>query len=268
MSVFMQYRMLVLDIDDTLLGSDRKISEKNFAAIRRAQRAGIFVTLATGRGYFGASRIWKQLQVRGPVICYGGALIMNTLTHQPLHQAEISGELVTEALLFAKECGLHVQLYQNDTVVFAQENAFTERYVNYLTLPYRVEPDLFDLSWQQVPKVLVFAPPEEEDEVRAIFSRRFAGKLEVACSKPGFIELNRLGTHKGSALRYVANMLQIPLEQVAAMGDNTLDSEMIMTAGLGACVGNAYPEVKEIACVIAPSCNDDAVAWLIEKYLL
>ena len=62
------YKLLVLDIDDTLAPSGaREVPARNLAAIQRAREAGIFVTVSTGRGYFASSYIWKQLKIQGPV---------------------------------------------------------------------------------------------------------------------------------------------------------------------------------------------------------
>ena len=68
----MNIKLLVTDIDDTLVFNSGPVSEENLRAIRAAQDAGVYVTLATGRGYFGASRVVKQLGLDTFVINYGG----------------------------------------------------------------------------------------------------------------------------------------------------------------------------------------------------
>ncbi len=265
----MKYKALFLDIDDTLIGNDRTISPGNLAAIRRAQANGIFVTIATGRGYLGSTKIWKQLNIRGPVVVYGGALIMNTLTDAPMYTADIDPALIREALASAVEWGLHAQVYQGDTVIFAQENAFTKHYTAVLNLPFIVDPAVHEKEWHNVPKVLVYAKPgEEEAEMVTRFSERFAGRLEVASSKPGFIELNRFGSNKGTALLHTAELLCIDREETVAVGDNTLDLQMVQMAGLGVCVENGQQVVKDIADVIAPACEQDGVAWVIDHIML
>ncbi len=264
----MRYGILALDVDDTLFGQDKVISAANLHAIRRAQAAGVYVTLATGRGFRGASSVWKALNIRGPIITYGGAQIVNTLDGQPLISADIETELVSEALTFAHELGVHAQIYQKDVVIFESENAFTQRYTRRLSLEFRVDREIREKRWYNVPKVLYFVEPEREKEAIAACKAHFNGRLEVATSMPGYIELNRHGTHKGSALAQLAHMLGSDLENCAAIGDNTLDLEMIKMAGLGVCVENGQPEVKAAAKLIAPDCANDAVAWLIDNYLL
>ena len=66
----------------------------------------------------------------------------------------------------------------------------------------------------------------------------------------------------------VAKMMGITQKETAAVGDNTLDEEMILWAGLGAAVGNAQERIKSFADVIVPGCNENGVAWLIDHYIL
>lgn len=265
----MKYKALFLDIDDTLIGYEKRISEKNLEAIRRAQAAGIFVTISTGRGYLGATGIWKQLDIRGPVIVYGGARVMDTMTDHELFSAPIDPELIREALQCAEDWGLHSQIYQGDTVIFAKENEFTKGYTSYLRLPYFIDPDILKKEWHNVPKVLVYAEPgEQEREMLSRFHQHFENRLEVASSKPGFIELNQFGMNKGTAMLRTAELLGISQAETVAIGDNTLDLQMIQMAGLGVCVENGQQVVKEAAALIAPACEADGVAWVIEHVLL
>ena len=265
----MKYRALFLDIDDTLIGNDKHISVKNLEAIRRAQAAGIFVTIATGRGYLGATGIWKQLDVRGPVIVYGGARVVDTRTDEEVFSAPIEPALIREALQCAEDWGLHGQIYQDDTVIFAKENGFTESYTSFLRLPYRIDPDITKKEWHNVPKVLVYAEPgEQEREMIARFQEHFQNRLEVASSKPGFIEINQFGMNKGTAMLRTADLLGISQAETVAIGDNTLDLQMIQMAGLGVCVENGQQVVKDVASLIAPACEADGVAWVIDNVLL
>lgn len=264
----MQYKALFLDIDDTLVGSSKEISPGNLAAIRRAQEAGVHVTIATGRGYKGASAIWKALSIQGPIIVYGGAMIMDTRTERMLYCAQIEPALLQEALLAAKEWGLFAQIYQKDEVIAEADSAFFQQYVGFLKLPHSIDPQLLEKQWHNVPKALVYAPGEQEFEMVRRFKERFDGRLEIASSKPGYIEINQYGANKGTTMLELGRLLGIRQEEMIAVGDNTLDMDMIKMAGLGICVANGQQVVKDISDVIAPSCDEDGVKWVIETYLL
>ena len=264
----MKYKALFLDIDDTLLSHHQPVSAGNLAAIRKAQAAGIFVTISTGRTYLGATPVWIALNVRGPVIVFGGAVGMNTLTDQPLFAENVPVELVREALECAKDLGVHAQIYHEDKVIAEKANDFTRLYTARQMLPFVEEPELRGEKCMETPKVLIYALPEQEAAAIRVLRERFSGRLEIASSMPGFIELNKFGSNKGSAMLRVAELLGISQEETAAMGDNTLDLEMVRMAGISACVSNGQQVVKDVADVVAPPCDEDGVAWFIEHYLL
>ncbi len=262
------YRLLALDIDDTLTLNAREVPDGNAAAIARAQAAGIFVTVATGRGYYGSSFIWKPLNIEGLIINYGGALITDTRTGKCVRLLTVEPELVTDALEFAREIGIHAHIYQGDAVVTEKSCAFVEKYVSFLELPLIVDPDIRKKSWQNVPKVLYLTEPEQVEDIAAAAEARYRGRLKVAKSKAGFIEINHPDAHKGAAVKWIAERMGVDQSEVCAVGDNTLDAEMIEWAGLGVAVGDAREPILKIADVIAPDCGDDAVAWVIDELLL
>jgi len=264
----MKYRLLALDIDDTLVDKKKRILPENLSAIRRAQEAGIYVTVITGRGYFGSSPVWKQLDIQGFIGNYGGAAIMDTRNDQVAFQALLDADLVSELLEFAYEMKVHIQLYQNDKVVFEKESEFTKQYVGVFHLPHAIEPAIRKIRWENVPKMLVAVEPQKEKQVAQKWIDRFGSRIGVHLSMPGYIELNRPGAHKGSALCWIAKQMGIDIKETVAIGDNTLDLEMIEAAGLGACVGNGNDIVKNAADIITPACENGGVAWLIDHCIL
>lgn len=263
----MKYKAIFLDIDDTLLSHNQPVSARNLEAIARAQAAGVLVTIATGRGYLGCTAVWKQLGLQGPIIVFGGALIMDTRDGKTIFSAEVPPALVRESLEYARELGLVAQIYQGDTVIVEEDNPTSKAYVGVQNLPYLVDPDIRRKEWKEIPKVLVFSPLDVEPQMVQKFEERFTGRLEVASSKPGFIELNLYGSNKGTTMLRLAEQLGIRQEEIIAVGDNTLDLQMIQMAGLGVCVENGQQVVKDVADAVAPACEADGVAWVIDTYI-
>jgi glucokinase len=263
-----KYKLLAIDIDDTLLPRGGVISERNKRAIKRAEEAGVYVTLATGRGYHGASPVREELGIERLVINYGGAIINDPKTGKPFMTTELEPETVNYVLELAEELGLHAHLYQGDGIVYEREHHYGSAYSEHLDLPKRIEPNIRKMVWHNVPKVLIITEPERVEGLLPYFEEKLRGKAAVSASSPGFIEFNKIGASKGSALRLLAEHLGIPREETAAIGDNTLDREMIEWAGLGACVEGGNSICKAVADVIVPSCEEDGVAVFIEKYLL
>ncbi len=262
------YKLLVLDIDDTLTNVARVVPPENLAAIRRAQEAGVYVTYATGRGYFGAEAIRRQIGMQGPAINYGGALIYDTRTDAPMFCTSLSPELVHELLLLAEELGVHAQLYQGNGIVYREENHWSTRYWSFLDLPHEADPHILEKRWENVPKVLFIAEPERVQDLLPRLMERFRGRAKVSGSLANYIEFNDPFAHKGSATAWVADYLGIDRSEVVAVGDNLLDLEMIEWAGLGAAVANGNPAVKEKADIVIPACTENGVAWLIDNIIL
>ena len=97
----MKYKMLILDIDDTLVPRGGGISQKNAVAIQKAREAGVYVTLATGRGYYGSSHVFRELGLDTYVINYAGAVINDTRTDKPIFVTELDNDFVQEILAMA-----------------------------------------------------------------------------------------------------------------------------------------------------------------------
>ena len=264
----MAIKLLALDIDDTLITRGGSVSKNNLRAIDLARKAGVYVMLATGRGYLGASRIVKELGVDTLIVNYGGAVINDTRTHKSVMTTELDSGAIIEILDFADELGLHSHIYQGDGIVTERAHPYAKKYTRALDLPYTVDPEIRKKTWRNVPKALIITEPERVSELLPVFKKRFEGRVCVSASSPGFIEFNKLGANKGTAIEWVADHLGIKKEETAAIGDNTLDSEMIEYAGIGAVVENGNEELKRIADVLVPSSENDGVAYFIENYVL
>ncbi len=260
-------KLFATDIDNTLTDTPSSVASENYHAIRRAIDEGVYVTLATGRGHRGASSIIRALHLDAYVICYGGAIIVDGKSGEPLMTTAVDNALLQEALALSDELGVHSQIYQGDCIVSAADDIYTRRYIERLGLPVRIEPRIREMEWKNVPKVLWIAEPDKAESLIPQMQKHFQGRLKVSGSSPGFIEFNRLGVDKGTGLEKLAEHLGIKREDVVAIGDNTLDAEMIAWAGIGAAVGDAKEEILAMADIVTPTCADCGVAWLINKLL-
>jgi len=264
----MEIRLIALDIDGTLLNHAGILSERNRLAVQHAREAGVAVVLATGRGRIATRPIWKELDLHGPSIQYGGAMIADIDSERALVLHEMSPDVIQAVLNYSVEMDVNAQIYIDETVISEKPSDVARGYVNRHKLTFIVDPDIRKKEFHNVPKVLAFAPLERQDELFAAYRERFAGIAQVSRSSPGFIEINNIGITKASALEELSAMLHIPREQIAAIGDNYLDQEMIEWAGLGVCVSDGVKEVKAVADLIIPACDEDGVAVFIEQFIL
>ena len=265
----MRIRLVALDIDDTLVDHSSIIPQRSLKALRCAQARGVEIVLATGRGYLGTEIIRRQLgDGFRYIICFGGSLVADYDTGSPRIHRFLKEEDVAASIRIANELGLHVQIYQGDQVIFQRMTEFAKEYCAYQKLPYRTDEDLLYHDLSRVPKVLIYAPPEQEAEYRRQVSRRLPNHLHALGSKPGYIEIGDITVTKGSAVKALAEALGLDRTQVAAIGDNTLDQDMIQWAGVGCCVENGKEDVKAMSDMILPPQAREGVAWFLENYVL
>jgi len=264
----MAIKLIALDIDGTLTNQPDEVSEGNLRAVQAAIEAGVIVTLATGRGRIATKPIWSLLQLHGPSIQYGGAMTVDIDSEKVLQIHALDPEVIREVLDYSALMGIHAQIYVDDVVIFEKSGPFAQRYIERHHLPYQIDPDIRKKTYQNVPKILAFAELEHQDEILAEYRKRFSGIAQVSQSNPGFIEINCLGVTKASALEELSQTFGIAQNEIAALGDNYLDQEMIEWAGIGACVADGAEEVIAVSDLIIPPCSEDGVAYFIEHYVL
>ncbi|MDP3448080.1 MAG: HAD hydrolase family protein, partial [Eubacteriales bacterium] len=112
----MEIKLIALDIDGTLTNHAGFISERNRLAVRRAIEAGVHVVLATGRGRIATRPIWRELDLHGPSIQYGGAMIADIDTERALVLHEMPPEIIREVLHYSVEMDIPAQIYLDETV--------------------------------------------------------------------------------------------------------------------------------------------------------
>ena len=262
----MPYKMLALDLDNTLLYKDLTMAPAAGAALARLMSRGIFVTLATGRMYPSAAYYAKLAGVTGPLACYNGALIQSAQSGGYRLARPLSVEKARDIAAFCRRKQYYVQLYNNDRILVEKRTKETEIDPD-LIHNSRVEiGDLTQAEYGPTPKMIVVAPPERTAGIRQEFEEEFGASVTLAASKDYLVEIMDKGVSKASALAIICQNLGIQPEEVVCCGDNSNDAAMIQWAGLGAAVGNAAPAIKQIADYVAQETYGDAVAEVIGKF--
>lgn len=267
----MDYRLLALDLDGTLIGPDLVIHEEVQRAIAAAQQRQITVTLATGRMFGATVPFAERLRIDAPVICYQGALIRHPVSGAIYAHHPMPGDLASEALALLRAADVFVIAYVDERLCISARRPELDTYMSWHPegAEVVVAPDLENLALATPPTKLLFvAEPAVVEREVARLAERFAGRLSAVRSHAIFGELTALGISKGAALATLAAQLGVPREQVAAIGDQENDLSMITWAGLGLAMGNAIPEVREAADAVLPSVEQAGVAWAIRRYLL
>ncbi|MGM9960601.1 MAG: Cof-type HAD-IIB family hydrolase [Allobaculum sp.] len=268
------YKIIACDLDETLLCTDRSVSQGNIEAIRKASEMGVKFIPATGRGFRTVGKTLRSLDLFDKeneyVISFNGGCITENKDNKLLHFEGISFEKAK--LLFERglKYDVCIHIYTKDTVYVYRINQNEIDYLN-----GRMEVTVFDqdnidfLQGQEIVKALYVNTDYDylhqiEEDLKDI-----TGDLDVSYSSNRYIEFNHKGVNKGAGLLKIAEMLGVKQEETIAIGDNFNDLSMIQAAGLGIGVQNTVPDMKPLCDVITDSTNDqDAIAEVIEKYIL
>lgn len=265
----MTYRLVAIDLDDTLLDNDLKISFRVREAIKLCLARGVLVTLATGRMFRSAWPFAEQIGLNIPLITYQGALVKNSTSGEVLHHLPLPRSFVEPVLGVVNSHGFHVQAYVNDELVMEEITPEAQVYIAQSRVPVKLAPNLLECLNSEPTKILVIN--FNEDELNALadeLNSRFGNRLYITKSKPYYLEVLHPQATKGQALAALAGHLGIQRSEVIAIGDSFNDIDMIEYAGLGVVMGNAREEIKNYADYVTVSNEDDGVAEVLEKFIL
>jgi len=262
------YRLVAIDLDDTLLDNQLQIRERVKAAILRARRQGVVVTLATGRMFRSALPYARQLGLDLPLITYQGALVKNSESGEVLYSRPVPAELAGSVLAAIRPNGYHLQVYYQDQLCMERLTPEGEHYSRMAGVAVTLVPEL-ERFCPEPTKILVINWREELlDQLAEQLRRELGERVHITKSKPYYLEVLHPEATKGRALQVLAEHFGVPREEVMAIGDSFNDIEMLEYAGLGVAMGNARPEVKSRADYVAPDNEADGVAAVLEELVL
>ncbi len=267
----MPYRLIVSDMDDTLLNERGLLSPATVEAIRAAREAGCELALASGRMPCAMRSFARELNVTLPMIAYNGAQLTDPTGEKLLDgRLPVSAELAHELIVYCEEIGLHIQAYDGDDFLTAEDNEFAREYRDsvYGVAHMRVtgKPLSQCVDFDQ-PKLLAITEPDKTQDYLNLLQARFEGRLICAITRPQYIECYAPETSKERALSELCEKLGIDPGEVIAFGDGQNDLGMIRFAGLGCAVANAREEVRAEADLVAPPNSEDGVAQVIMRLL-
>lgn len=263
-----RFRLLVADIDGTLVTSAREITPRVLGAVRSAQRSGVRVCLATGRIWPSAEPYFRRLGADPPAILYNGGIVFDFGTGAVLRRVPLGrghARAVLELLREFPEVQPH--LYVGDRVYTDRANAYTERYKRKDSLTVEEVGDLVAFLPPEPMKILIIGARSDLLRVMARI-QALPMPINAVFSEETYLEVLPQGSSKGAALEFVARHLQVPLTGAIAVGDNLNDLEMIRAAGLGVAMGNAPAELKAHAGYVTATNDDEGLAEVIERFVL
>lgn len=265
-----KYKMLVLDLDDTLLRDDYSISDRNKQLLIQAQELGVKVVLASGRPTQAMLQFAKELQLAkydSYIISFNGAVVTSMKNHEVLFEKSLTRNEIHSLHDFSLANNLDIITYTDKGVVSETESAYIDVEINLTGLPHHKVPCFKSEITDRAVKCILLEDPERlktmEKKLKAERS-----DLSVARSKPFFLEVMPHGIDKAASIDRLAKHLAIKPSEVIAVGNAGNDLTMVQFAGLGIWVDNVMPELRHLADDIVASNMNDGVAEVVEKYIL
>jgi Cof subfamily protein (haloacid dehalogenase superfamily) len=260
-------RLIAIDLDGTLLTSDRKLSPGALEAVREATEAGVAVCLASGRALNTIVPYAEELGLVGPVVSCNGAFVLGA-DGAEIHHCTLPEEASRVVLGYGRALGLHTNLYVGGKVYFSHEGHWADLYRARTGVKEEAVLSYVDLGAYKPTKVLFVDGPEAVKRHHAETSKLLGSHLAaITLSEPEYIEYLPPGINKGVGVERVAMALSLQPSQVAALGDYLNDLEMVRWAGLGGAVANAVREVREQADLVVASNDEGGAAEFIRTAL-
>lgn len=267
----MSYKMIFIDMDDTMLNSNLTISEGNKKAILKAVDNGIKVVICTGRTIHSVDKYISELGLKDEntfLICLNGGAIYNSLSGKSILQKTFEKDYYDIIFKAAHRFKVDIQAYYDKEFML---ESVTER-----TGKYRIINNLPDITIIEnlleyngpLTKILLNGDHNVLTEVAGYLEEKINGKLNMFFSKPEYLEFTVVGASKGSTMLELADMFNVTAEEIIAMGDSFNDLHMIQLAGLGVAMKNGEEEVKNNANYVTENTNDgDAVKEVLDKFV-
>ncbi len=261
-------KMVVSDMDGTLLNSDLQISAENLEAIKKIRNKGIRFCIATGRPEQLVKEYIEPLQMEDPMILYNGSVISHPFKHGKLFELKLDKDDVREIVEYCEENDIIYMPYTKDKIISKPNyrvDFFEERNKNLSEQNKCVFEDVRNIESivkNDINKILLIEKnPTKFEEVYQKFSSN--EKYTVASSQTGFVDINPLGASKGNALQILANHFGYSLDEVVVFGDQDNDVSMLEIAGTSVCMANGSDKAKAASDEITISNNESGFAkWI------
>lgn len=267
----MEYKAISLDLDGTLTNSQKKVSDKNKETIFKALDKGIKVILASGRPLFGITSVADILELSkrgGYILAYNGGNIVDCTNGELIYSRFVPDECVHDICCEAQKNNVYAITYYKDYVLAeSDEDEYVKKEAFCNGAEIKKVENLEQFVDYPVAKYIIVGEHTKLLPVEEALKEKHGNLLDIFFSEDYFLEVVPKGVAKDKSLEALLDKLNIKREELIACGDGMNDLPMIEYAGLGVAMDNAYPKVKESADIIAPSNDDDGVAFIIKKYM-
>lgn len=275
----MDYKLVCIDMDGTLLNSKHEVSEENKRALREAVEKGVHIAISTGR-VFPSARIYANIiGVNAPLLCSNGSYIKDKNSEEIIYKASIDRETYINVCNVIKKYGFLAYVDSTDGLISEIEIPKDDSHIlmnSWVDEKDRIKfykyNDLRDAYEEHGDNILKFILIKQEDGVEIEEAKDELEALKgvdlIYASWGGCVEIMKKGVSKGSGVKALREKLGINKKEVICIGDSGNDVAMLEEAGLAVVMGNAPDFIKKYGNYITDTNENNGVAKVIDKFIL
>lgn len=265
----MKYNIFLSDFDGTLVRGDGTVSEKNKQAIAKYRAAGGVFAVVTGRALSSILPRLEELGLTdGIVVAFQGAVIADAGTGKVIKAGGFTQAGALRAIRALEAENHHIHIYTTDRFYCNRDDEPLKIYERICGIKAEVienEPlsRKAEREGLKIVKVLAMVEKEARDALAERLRKALGEEYYVTLSADYLVEIMPAGESKANAVEFLSEHYGVPIEEIAAIGDNYNDLPMILRAGGKFAVESGENELKKCATVV-PSCEEDGVAFALE----
>ncbi|MDD6467692.1 MAG: HAD family hydrolase [Erysipelotrichaceae bacterium] len=269
----MNVKLMMVDLDGTLLTSERKVTETTKQAILRLKQTGALFGIATGRTLYALERLNQEWGIRDLVdvmVGMNGAQYWDYTDGFKETRDYLSGNAMIEILEKVKDLPVVGLVYNNETreVYAEKETPHTRRIATNNHFELRLCDLKEILKDQEFEKLILSCDPSYMDTLKEICKPFDCEQYRGFCTGPSLYEFMNPVVSKSQGIQKICNRHGFDMKEVLVFGDNSNDLEMIRDAGIGVCMANGSADAMEVANYITLSNDEDGIAQFIDDYVL
>jgi Cof subfamily protein (haloacid dehalogenase superfamily) len=247
------FRLAAIDLDGTLLGPDKTISEQNAAAVRRLSENGVQVIIASGRRHQNSIRFQRQLQLDGPIIACQGGLVRDGESGNVIEAHFLPQSAARPIAKEGETHGVQSIYYHLDHLYVSEgNNQWLDLYESRVGERAETLPSLDQLDGRRALKIVWYGDPDVLRKVRPEVSARYSAKVDVLSTESENLEFMPRGVNKATALAKVAEQFGVLREHVLTFGDGENDVQMLAWAGMGVAMRHGNSAAIAVARLVSP----------------
>ena len=260
--------LVISDVDGTLLDNNKELTSGAPAAVQRLYQAGIRFTIASARPPRMVRELVAKLQVREPLACFNGALIVSP-DETVLQELQMSPADAQSVADFLAQQGFDLWVWtDSDWFVSNPDGPHVARHESQMgrkATPLTTR----DMSHFRVLKLVGVSDNfDAVAKAEAELAKHGSPTISGTRSSSYYLDVTDARANKGEVVLRLSQMLQIPTEQIATIGDMTTDTFMFRKSGVSIAMGNALDDVKAQAKFVTKSNEENGFAYAMDHFIL